>query len=247
MKKGMVIIALLGGYLFSASAAKIVDYQMNEVAGKTTSELINSGTDNSSITGDAQGVATDGSGNLHYAAVTASNTKKQVLSTSYSGTVQLELRLTDWDYTANADGDGIAFSIVNSVDGTGLKALVDHKGTDTRIRISSSSSKQKLISSVLSGSDLVVRAVADLDASTYTADYNLGGAGWINIATDEALGATSIDEFKLITATDSSWGSGAYANVDYVTVETVPEPATLSLIALLGGGLFFFRRSLRVC
>ena len=249
MKKSIVIVALLGGWILSVSAEKVVDYQMGETAGTPTSGLQNSGSDPGSITGDAPDVATDGAGNLHYSALSAGATRKQALSTTYSsGMIQLEFRVTDWDYTANAAGDGIAFSLWDTAASGGLKAMVDFNASGTRVRVSGASTgKQKVISS-FTGSDLVVRAVANLDANTYTADYNLGGGGWVSIASDEVLGVSSIDEFRLITSTDSAWGTGSSADVDYVTMETVPEPATLGLFGFAAMGLYLARskrRSLR--
>ena len=93
----------------------------------------------------------------------------------------------------------------------------------------------------LSGTDLIIRAIANFDADTYSAEYNLGGAGWTTIASDEVLGVSSIDEFRLVTDGTPSWGDGTSVDVDYATVEVVPEPSTVGLMAVAATALFLAR------
>jgi hypothetical protein len=244
VKETLVLVALLSCTM-NTSAQLIIDYKMNDPSGTTSSGLQNDGTDSGSISGNAQGVATDGSGNLHYAGLTANSSKSHVLDTTYSsGILQLTYRISAWDYTGNAASDGISFSLWNSTDSKGLKAMVDfaNNGTDTRIRVSGPiAGKQKLLAGQLSGTDLIIRAIANFDADTYSAEYNLGGAGWTSIASDEVLGVSSIDEFRLITDGTPSWGAGSSVDVDYATVEVVPEPSTVGLMAVAATALFLAR------
>ena len=243
MKKRVLCTAAMAGLAMSASAL-VIDYQMNDPAGTLTRNLVNSGTDSGSINGDVQGAATDGSGNLNYTGVTKNSSIKHGLDTTYSsGILQLTYRIAAWDYTGNADSDGISFSMWDNAISDGLKATVDFSNGKTRIRVApATGGKQKTLAQ-LSGSDLVIRAIADLDANTFSADYNLGGAGWVSIASGETLSANalSIDEFRVITGGDPAWVAGTSVDVDYATMEAIPEPATTALMGLAGVGIFLAR------
>jgi hypothetical protein len=240
MRKRILCIATMAGLAVSASAL-IIDYQMDDPAGTPTSGLINNGTDTGNILGDVQGAATDGTGNLHYAGLTENSSKKNDLDVTYSsGSFQLTYRVAAWDYTGNDLTDGISFSLWDNTSGSGLKATLDYNAAGTRVRVAGSSGKQAVLNQ-FSGSDLIIRAIANLDAGTFSADYNLGGAGWTTIATDEVLGISSFNEFRIVTDGDPAWAAGAFVDVDYATMAAVPEPTTTALIGLAGVGLFLAR------
>ena len=240
MKKRTVGIAILAGLAISANAL-IIDYQMGDPAGTLTSGLVNSGTDSGDIAGDVQGAATTGTGSLRYTGLTANSTKKHALDVTYSsGSFQLTYRVAAWDYTANTDSDGISFALWDSVSSLGLKAMIDYNVAGTRVRVTGTNGKQVILNQS-SGTDLIIRTIANLDANTFSADYNLGGAGWIAIATDEVLGISSIDEFRLIADGTPSWGAGASVDVDYATMEAVPEPSTTGLMGAAALAIFLAR------
>ena len=240
MKTKVLCTAAMAGLAMSASAL-IIDYQMDDTAGTPTSGLTNSGTDTGNILGDVQGAATDNAGNLHYAGVTADSSKKNDLDVTYSsGSYQLIYRVSAWDYTGNDLTDGISFSLWDSTSGAGLKATLDYNAAGTRIRVAGASGKQKVLNQ-FSGSDLIIRAIANLDTGTFSADYNLGGAGWTSITSGETLGVSSFNEFRIVADGTPAWAAGAFVDVDYATMEAIPEPTTTALLGLAGVGLFLAR------
>lgn len=78
--------------------------------------------------------------------------------------------------------------------------------------------------------------------------YSTGnGANWIDKGTkDLDPFASGVDQFRVsVSAKDvvnAGWGAGMHFDVDYATVDVIPEPAALGLVITMSGAFLFIRR-----
>jgi hypothetical protein len=242
MKKIMTTIAVLTMGASVASAA-LIDFQFNETGPVEITSAVDAGTLGESFGAVfTNGVVSGGSFTVTDNTVGHSSTI-QGFTPITTGKIQLETSLT-WDFTgldvndsmryllSDSAGNSINIQLINITNGGGkhkVKAIGSGDATD-----------KKLVGAFAGQTGTIgLRMIADLDAATYTAEYNQG-TGWID------MGATlgGITDFSKLSLTADDWaGDGTgFASTDYLKVTVIPEPATLGLIAATGAGLLFIRR-----
>lgn len=190
-------------------------------------------------------------------------------STSFSditsGEIVFEFVIADWNL-AGTDGlgtvnNGIKFNFGDTQNGSAqLEFEVAQSGSnDIRVRSQNSNNGN------LSGTDaqnqlgglnltntasVTVQLLANLDTGNWSSRVDAGSDGsFVDLVTD-GTGMTSIDRIQLIVdASNGTWEYGGvggttteFVKIDSVSLTQVPEPATIGLIALFGGGVLFIRR-----
>ena len=90
-------------------------------------------------------------------------------------------------------------------------------------------------------SNLVVRVNGDLNTGAFTTSYNLDGAGYIDLITDGA-GMTDINEIILAVEGTTAWNAADHIDINFMTLQVVPEPSSTALLGLGGLALLFRRR-----
>jgi len=166
-------------------------------------------------------------------------------------TPELHAYLNIEDNGADASGDSVSFSTLNAilrVNGGSVGDSLDMSGyTKT---LAGSYNLDRTDSQTLSGytgnNTFSLQYTGTLRATSagglnYTGNVGLWGSdgtlgGEIGIATDW-------DEYSSTTAVATNDGLFVDANV---TLDAIPEPATLGLVGLFSGGLFFIRRIFRI-
>jgi MYXO-CTERM domain-containing protein len=241
MKKNLLRgAAALAAAPVISSGAVIELWNFDDAAGTQFSSLTNSaGT--ASWGGDDPDVVTDGAGNLVFSQGTEANPDNVFRNATLgSPNVTTGLYAMEWSFTAAtlATGDGAGANV-----GFGMR---DEGGSDlflVRLHLQSSTLRlQHRVGTtnttlenfgVTTLSDLFVRVVADLDADTFDVYWQLG-ADPMQSSLGNAMSGTGLDfdEVRLAANTNvTDWGATDLVEVDYLSVEAVPEPS----IALLGG------------
>lgn len=93
----------------------------------------------------------------------------------------------------------------------------------------------------LSGGDIVGAITQTIDSIDYA------GVGYIASAFDlSSFADIGAGDYTLSVTENDMVGGGAYAVFDGVTLEAIPEPATLGMVALFGGGILIIRRKFMI-
>ena len=246
MKKTLFVMTIVLMSTFPVSAT-LVDYQFDDDLGTDWQSVAQTGTDPGQWNFNLAEAQTDGLGNAHFTGITKDWTRRHVLgSTLTSGIVTLEYNLSNWDIADSELGSGLNFGF-----DSGVKIRVDVQ-TDAQLRrnlrIQSSGSEYttKVIYGVADrdgagkGWELALRAVVDLDNGTYSTMWKRSyETEWWYLTTD-GTSAGPISEIRLNVEGTTPWAAGDFIDVDYVTLDVIPEPATLALLGL--GGLLSLRR-----
>jgi len=256
MKKILTTTLAVAALATSAQAVTtIFDFQF-DVEGKKLSKVAdNSGNDwawNGSLKQSDGKTDIKTSGGVFNVLDPLKSTKKVKTLGITSGVATLEVVFANWAMDNANTGDSIGFKLV----GTGGDIAITWGGKDasnTRIRTTGigTGGKSKTIKSI-SGSSLKLKLVANLDAGTFQAFYDLGdGSGYIdNTGTVGSNGIGSLDDVVLSVGaqTGTAWaGDGAngaadHAEIDSITLTTVPEPSSAALLGLAGFALILRRR-----
>ena len=264
MKKILTATLTLAALAASANATLIFDYQF-ETDGKKLS-LVTDNTGNGHVwngTFKSGGPNILTAGNVYDMANPDKATKKVLALGLTSGIVTLEVGFSDWamDNTANKDnlsfkldgGSGSISSTWGAQDSASirLRTAGDNGGGGDADKGGSNETIN-----AINGTSLKLQIIADLDAGTYTSSYDLGdGNGWIdNTGTNGANGITSLVDVNFSVGTLANDGtSGAinqwategnadHAEIDYITLDVVPEPSSTALLGLGGLALMLRRR-----
>ena len=225
----------------SASAVVLSDFEFNDASGTTLPQAAQGAAGAGTWNYDQGGCAADGNGNMVFSDQANFYPTASIATTPNSGTLLFSMKFTS--ASIPTDGGELTFTVKESGgDNTlGYVQLRDHGG-DTVVVFGKdwSSGSAWLENGATSlAAPLTVWADIDLDQNQTTYHYEYKGV------TNDMADATSIADVAPDTL-GAVWqfmtsGGNTYS-VDYVKVETVPEPAVLTLIAFLGGSLLFIRR-----
>ena len=261
MKKILTTSIAIATLATNASATTICEFQFDTDGQKLSKVVDNAG---SSLvwngTFKSGGTNIETAGGVYDMANPDKAAKKVSNLGLTSGIVTLEVGFTDWAMDNTSNKDNITFKL----DGVGSAGVTWGANDASSIRLRSAGDnggiadtdkggKNTFINSI-TGTTLKFQIIADLDNGTYTTAYDVG-AGWVdNTGTNGHNGLTSINDliFSVGTlANDSTsgainqWadeGNADFANVDYITLTSVPEPSSTALLGLGGLALMFRRR-----
>ena len=267
MKKTLITPAIMVAIAVSASAATTVDFQFGDATGTGLQDTVNSGDNgatwnfnirNDPGTGTRTEGATDGGAlsighdtTAGSSPITTDYTRKaDFASTLTSGTYVLEYSLENWNIqnTATANGatnnaQGITIKLVGTGGTINLATALNSSNSNTRARHSLSgltgTAAQTNIGN--SGSDLIVRIAGNLNTGAFTTSVKEGIAAWNPIITNGA-GMTDISSIYLTIEGGVAWADNDHMDVDYITLDVVPEPSSTALLGLGGLALMLRRR-----
>jgi len=176
---------------------------------------------------------------------------KKVLAlglTAADGIATLEVVFKNWAMDNTNTGDSIGFKLV----GTGGTIGITWGGKDasnTRIRTSGTSGGKNATINSITGTSLKLKLVADLTAGTFQSFYDIGSGYVDNTGSAGANGITTLDDVNLSVGaeTGTAWtteGNADHAEIDSITLTTlpVPEPSSTALLGLGGLALLLRRR-----
>jgi len=251
-KKVLLAIALGTGMATGASAAMVTDYQFNDVAGTALQSLVNGGSDANTFSWNNGDVTTDGAGSL--VVTNKSYLGHDLYSSSIaSGVVTYEIGISSWDFTVysstNANIEPAMFEIGASggthTDRIRLGFKID-AGGNVVIRSDGVYLESNIGLPAASTDGIRFRQVVDLDTDTYAISYQRysDGATWTDW-NNGAWGRGDITGIKMMQP-EGTWSAGDQVSYDYLTIDAIPEPATLWLIAFCGVAIGFIRRKFMI-
>lgn len=228
------------------AAATIESWQFNDAAGVSLSDLANSaGT--AVWNSNAANAVADGAGALVYSA--GADASDNIFRTAPlttpnldSGIVELALLVRDAALAGgDASGANVGFGLREDGSNDDLFVVRLHRQNgalrlQTRITDESNATSNTTLTNfgTDSISDLLIRAVVDLDADMLDVHWKLG-AGAEQSSTGIALRDREVDIVRMIANTNSTdWGADDTVALDFLTVAAIPEPATLPLLLAVG-------------
>lgn len=206
----------------------LITYRMNDDSGTEIVDLEQVGIDDNSFTGVGDGIQTDGAGNLVYSNCAAVAYRSHDFDTAITGgVVELEFKVSDWDYDGLLDGASVGFSLINTNNNDAAKISFDYKPTvspaGTRIAyVGEGASDYNAKLGITNGTDVTMRLRVDLDNNLFDARYNIGN-GWVtqSISNDLGFAEGVLNRLQLVQNQSTTWAAGAYVKVDYVKVRQI--------------------------
>jgi hypothetical protein len=248
MKKIVLIVAIMTGLAMSASATLILDNQFTENGKKlqlVADESGNANVWNGTFKSNTVNLVT--AGGVYSMANPDKATKKVEALALTSGIVTYEVGFSSWAMDNTATADSLVFKLSDGTSNIGINWGAKD-ATQARLRSSGTSGGVNANLGANSGTTLILRLVADLDAGSYTALYSTDGTSFTDFTgANGANGISSVQDALFSVSVDSgtqwaSSGNADFADVDYITIDVIPEPATLGLVGAFGAGILFIRR-----
>ncbi len=248
-------VALMAGMVLGASAGQLEYWEFNEAAGVDLNDaaLVNSGSLGSVWNFGGSSMATDGSGSFVLAGDGGTTTRKlpkkgtanaqatvDAYATPLAGTdtYSLEMNFSAFDFTSATVNDAVNFKALDA-SGT-MVALVTvqmDSASTTRIRFASANSNYRNYAFALS--EGAHTAKVDFNLADGTAEYFLDGVSKNTFSGQSFSG----DIGGLIFTKSGTWNTAASSvGIDSMGLSAVPEPATLGMVAAVGGAILFIRR-----
>lgn len=251
MKKTIITMAAGALVAGTAMSTPVFDFQFNQ-DGNKLSQAVDDSANNYVWNGTHKSGGTDivtAGGN--YPMLNADNASKKVLGLNLtSGIVTNEIRFSSWAMDNNNTTDNLSFKLNGSGGNIAITWGGAGDGTDARLRSAGTSGGKNITLSGNSGTSLTLQLIANLNDGSYTAAYDIGGGLVDMTGSNGANGITDITDaiFAVSAADGNQWtaeGNDDFANVDYIKLEVIPEPATTGLMGLTAFGLFLARNRTR--
>jgi hypothetical protein len=251
MKKLTGICLAMGGILAAASASVVlVDYEFNDSDGTSLQNMVNSGTDPNTFGGAETDVYTtnlNGTGVAYFNAITPNKVDQSFTldTTISSGTVTAEWRSVEFSFSGTSGKQDTGFGL--SFGATSYYVELRYEGPDVKARLQGANAYKN--STILSGASstnapILFQMIADVDNTNLMARWKFeSDSAWTTIRSISLDVITNgVTAVNVVGDTDE-YGAGDFAEVDYFTVTgSIPEPATLGMLGLVGGAIFFIRR-----
>lgn len=230
------------GLSMPASGA-ILDFQMNEAAGTELESLVDSGTSGSTFGNGPANVVTDGAGSLVYTLGNNAFVPTTPALNLTTGIYELELEFGASSIGSGTNAPEVGFALWSSGSSELFRISLDKVGGDLTLamRIGTTVTVLEDFGGGVTSfaSPLNVRAVVDLDTENLDIFWSgaATGSSLNNTASDLTLnGIRTSSNLQFFGATDS-------VSVDYVTLDVIPEPASMTLVGL--GLVAIMRRGAR--
>ena len=239
--KRLIAVMMAAGFVLSASADILEQWTYDEAAGTQLHQTINSGSVGTSWNwGDPAKWLVDGNGNLDTLPPNTDYKTSQNFPAALGGsdTYTMKITLGAWDIPAAAAdaqlkwrlrssaSSGTIMGIQSKMSSTGLKFTLISAGTNYR----------DYDAGGLTGS--AATASIDFNVAAGTATYFVNG---VEMESFSGLSFGSMELFGMNKEGDWS-DAGRVFKIDEQVLSVVPEPATVSLFALVGAGLMAIRR-----
>ncbi len=253
MKRVLIILAVLTGFALNVSAGLLEGWDFNDDPGTELNDVANSGSLNSVWNFGGANMATDGSGSFVLAGDGGTTTRKlpkkgtanalptvdaYAVSLAGSDTYTIEMTLSAWDLASATTGDRLVFKALDSA-GVMVAMLALEKDTETtaRLRLASDDSNWRNYAVGLIGSSTTISI--DFNMAAGAAEYFVDGVSEWTFTGQTYAG--NIGGMTFVKG--GTWSTAASSiSVDSMSLSVVPEPASIGLIALFTGGIYFARR-----
>jgi len=217
----------------------VQDWQFNDANGTTLNNAANSVGGGNSFDTDLSGVETDGSGLL--TVNNAGSTANSWLDTANlgytTGQYLIEANIASWNLNTDNGASGLYVGFMDGNNNTTVTADFNIISNGTNMILASrigDTTRSGSTNFALSGSDLTIRVLVDLDAGTsgeVTTSYDLGSTGtFTDIVTGESLNGRSLVDFRFRQSANWS-GASDSLSMDYLTITQIPEPSSIFLLA----------------
>ncbi len=224
-----------------AALIAVEDWQFSDTAGTQLPDLINDA-GSASFSGSKDNVVADGDGNLQFTvgADASDNVFRNAELTNpdrNSGIFELAFEFAAATLSGgDATGANVGFGMRDSTSNSDLFLVRLQKQNSMlrlQTRIGATNTDLENFGSDTLSAPLAVRALADLDAGTLDVFWTLG-AGPEQSSLGIAMAPGEFDLVRLFGNTNATdWGTADVVDVSYLTVSTIPEPATLVLALVL--------------
>ena len=230
----------------TASAAMLADFQMNDAANTKLQDLANDAPGGGRFNYGVTNMLADGNGLLVYTlgGTNGNYAHADLASAATSGVYKLSVSFNA--ATLSGSGGKLGYSVRDSGAGKDicLVQLIRNSGNKLLLLMNKWGANGSVISLTGAGTNslpdvLNVEVEYDLDNDTVGYSWTMGSeSGGTNLATlydgvaDVVRNAYNPDNMN----------DGDFIKVDYLTVESIPEPATMGLFGLAGGAVMFVRR-----
>ncbi len=236
-----MMVAVVTGLVMSASAGLLESWEMNDASGTALNNVANTGSIGSSWNwGD---YTTDGSGNLTVVGDSGTNTRKApadhyATALAGSDTYSLVVDFGAWNMDALSLGDTWNLKL-NDSSNVMIANVIFHvdSASTVRIRMASANSNYRNFSYSLAEAT-GISAKIDLNIAGGTSEY------FINDASQNTFSGLSMNGIsQFLMGKGGSWTTAASSlDIDAVSLSVIPEPATLGMVAAMGGAILFVRR-----
>jgi hypothetical protein len=254
MKKTAMMVAVMTGLALGASAELLEYWDFEtEAAGVDLNDaaLVNSGTMASVWNFNTPGIKTDGLGNFVVAGDGGNTTRKLpkngtangsatdgLYATAITGTdtFRYELTVSGWDFSAATVGDKFKFGM-GSAAGTSIELLAD-----STVKISQFAGNTSYRTTIMGLVEGAHTFAIDFNFATDTSTYWVDG-GVRDSFTDFGQLNGVEDISGMVVVTSGTWATVASSlSIDSMGLSVIPEPATLGMVAAVGGAILFIRR-----
>jgi hypothetical protein len=157
--------------------------------------------------------------------------------------ITIDVAVTGYDLSGITVQDDFRNAVEDQSDNAGEIGFRYSTNSTVAVRSYGSGINAQSADMATSGSSVYMRTILDLDVQEASAYYSFDGLAWTAITENNSMDLTgSVYRVRMLYDTDDMAASD-YLDVDYLTVtHTIPEPATLGLLAVMGGGALFIRR-----
>ena len=243
MKKRM-IAGLLAGMALTASAAVLSDFEMNDAANTRLAQLQNSASGAGQFNYGANNMLADGNGLLVYTlGGTNANYARAALATQTNSGIQKMTFSIDSATLAGSNGK-LSYAIRDQTAGKDVVMAQLVKNND-RLRLVMQDWGAGHVANLTAvgvydlPDVLNVEVIYDLDSDLADFSWTMGSDS--GTATNVAIGNYTAEVVRNVYQPKDMLDTD-FIKVDYLKVESVPEPATLGLFGLIGGAVLFVRR-----
>ncbi len=246
MKKTTMMVAVVAGLAMSASAGMLECWEMNDASGTALNAITNTGSIGSSWNwGD---YTTDGSGNLTVPGDSGVNTRKappSFYATALAGsdTYSFFVDFGAWDMDAASQGDLLNYKLLDSANRMLANIFFEvDSATTVRLRMASDNSNYRNYAYTLTEA-AGISARIDFNFADDTAEYfidDVSQHSFDNFTTAANIG-------QILMGKGGAWTTAASSlDIDEIGLSVIPEPATLGMVAAVGGAILFIRRRLMI-
>ena len=241
MKKIISIVAVSVSVASVSSATLLAGFEMNDAAGKKITQIQNDAVGGGAFHYGANNMLTDGSGHMVYTlgGTNANYGRVGLIETNTTGQFKMS---ASFSAATLSGGGSLTYAVrdhANTTDLVSFQLILNNDRLRLVMQNWSGVENITAVGDYTLADPLNVEVTYDLgtDLADFSWTYGTtsGGTNGIAITDGTADSVRQAYQPSNMTATDS-------ISTDYLRVESIPEPATLGLLGLMGGAMIFIRR-----
>jgi hypothetical protein len=235
-------IAVVAMMVSSVSAALLADFEMNDAAGTRLAKLQNDAVGGGGFNYGADNMLADGNGLMVYTLGGANANYARADLPAVVNTGSYKLSFSFDSATLDGTGGSLTYAIRDNTAKKDLVSVQFLKNNDRLRLVMQNWDQADNITDVGTYSltdtlnvEVIFNLDTDLATFSWVSGANSGSYTDVAINDGDAEVVRNAYQPSGMTATD-------FFKTDYLKVESIPEPATLSLVGLTAGAIFFIRR-----